>query len=202
MRSELTRRAAIAGAGALLVSLAVPGGPAQALTPAAAQAMITETVAEVFGVIDSGRSEGQMLADFERILVRRADVDYIARRALGPAARSASAAELAAYTQAAQGYIARKYGRRFREFIGGRIDINGTRTGDNFVEVISTAHLRGEAPFEVRWVVSDRSGRPLFIDLVIEGVSLLLSEGQEIRALLDRNRGSIAGLTEDLRRAG
>ena len=199
--NDPTRRAVLAGAAALILLPALPR-PALALTASEAQAMIGETVAEVFRVIGSGKAEAAMLADFEQIFARRADVDYIARRALGPAARSASAADLRAYTDAARGYIARKYGRRFREFVGGRIEVTGARPGDNYIEVISTAYLQGEAPFEVRWVVSDRSGQNRFIDLVIEGVSLLLSESQEIRAILDRNRGSIAGLTADLSRAG
>ncbi len=69
-------------------------------------------------------------------------------------------------------------------------------------EVRSTAYLRGEAPFELKFLISDRSGRDLFFDMVIEGISLRLSEKTEIGAMLDRNRGDIDGLVRDLRAAG
>ena len=54
-------------------------------------------------------------------------------------------------------------------------------------------------PFEVDFLVSDRSGQPLVFNLIIEGVNMLLAERQEIGALLDRNSGNIDALIDDLR---
>ena len=71
-------------------------------------------IGEVNSVINSGKSETAMYGDFERIFAKYADVSAIARSALGPAARTASAAQMSAFTKAYQGYISRKYGRRFR----------------------------------------------------------------------------------------
>jgi len=62
--------------------------------------------------------------------------------------------------------------------------------------------LRGFAPFEVAFRVSNRSGRNLFFDIIIEGISLLSSERVEIGALLDARNGNIAKLTQDLARLG
>ncbi|MEA5159668.1 phospholipid-binding protein MlaC [Cereibacter johrii] len=174
---------------------------AQALDTGTARALVVEAVAQVNRTINSGKSEGQMYADFERLFSRYADVPAIARTALGVAARSASRQEISAFTQAYQGYIARKYGKRFREFIGSEIKVIDARPMKSAVEVISTAYLRNENPFEVRWHVSDRSGRPAFFNIIIEGVNMLASERAEVGALLDRNRGSIPALTEQLRRA-
>jgi phospholipid transport system substrate-binding protein len=200
MPNDLTRRGLLAciAAGAA-VSLA---RPAAALSVDEARALIDRVVGDINAVIGSGKSENAMLADFERIFARYADVPIIARSALGPAARTAGAAELRAYTEAFQGYIARKYGRRFREFIGGRIEVNDAHPVKTYFEVISTAHLRGEPPFEVRFLVSDRSGRDLFFNLIIEGVNMLATERTEIGAMLDRRRGDLAAMTQDLRRAG
>jgi len=69
-------------------------------------------------------------------------------------------------------------------------------------EVTSTAYLKGQSPFELKFLVSDRSGKDLFFDMVIEGISMRLSEKTEIGAMLDRNRGNIDGLIADLRKAG
>ncbi|WP_289080049.1 ABC transporter substrate-binding protein, partial [uncultured Sulfitobacter sp.] len=60
------------------------------------------------------------------------------------------------------------------------------------------AYLRGEAPFEVKFLVSDRSGKDLFFDMVIEGISMRLSERTEIGAMLDQRRGDIDALIADL----
>jgi len=97
--------------------------PVFALTVDDARGLIDKAVADVNRIIRSGKSESQMFGEFERLFVRYADVPVIARSALGPAARQASAGTLSAFTKAYQGYLRRKYGRRFREFIGGRIEI-------------------------------------------------------------------------------
>lgn len=195
--TSMSRRSLLVGAAAALGATAAPLG-AQALDLATARALIDSAVADVNRIIASGKAESAMLADFERLFAKYADVPVIARSALGPAARQASASDLKAFTQAFQGYLSRKYGRRFREFIGGRIEVVDAKPLKSYFEVTSTAYLRGEAPFDVRWHVSDKAGRPLFFNLIIEGVNLLASERQEIGAMLDRRRGDIGALVADL----
>jgi phospholipid transport system substrate-binding protein len=189
LATDITRRSLLALAGA-----AVLAGPAAAMTEAEASRLIGEVTGEITRIINSGQSEARMFAAFEQVFLRYSDIDTIARFTLGPPARSASSADMRAYTQAFAGYLSRKYGRRFREFIGGTVTVTGTRPSQNGVDVTAVANLRGEAPFEVTFRVSARSGRPLFYDLMIEGISLLKAEQTEIGALLDRNRGSVAGL--------
>lgn len=182
--------------------LALAAIPARALNVAQAEALITSAVGDITTIINSGKSEAAMYSDFERLFARYADVPTISRFVLGPVARSASSAELAAFADAFQGYIARKYGKRFREFIGGSIDVRDARAVNSFYEVRTTANLRGQAPFAVSFMVSDRSGANKFFDLLIEGVSLIKTEQTEIGAMLDRRGGSIPRLTSDLRSLG
>ncbi|MCL4066297.1 ABC transporter substrate-binding protein [Pseudomonas sp. GX19020] len=185
----------------LAAAAALGAMPAFALSDAEAKALIDKAVADINGIINSGRSEAQMYPAFEKLFVNYADVPQIARSALGPAAKSASKAQMQAFTQAFQGYISRKYGRRFREFIGGRIEVTGARPVKSYFEVISTAYLKGSSPFEVRWHVSNKSGRDLFFNIIIEGVNMLASERTEIGAMLDRRRGDIDALIQDLQKA-
>jgi phospholipid transport system substrate-binding protein len=170
-----------------------------ALLPARA---VQALVSEINTIINSGTSETAMYREFERVFIRYADVPIIARSALGIAARGASDAQMNAFTLAFQGYISRKYGSRFREFIGGNIEVEDARQIKSFYEVISTAYLRGEAPFEVRWHVSNKSGRDLFFNLIIEGINMVAAERTEIGALLDERGGNIEQLTKDLRSLG
>lgn len=197
----LPRRAflstAVAGA-----SLPFLPRPAAALTAGQAQALVDAAVADVNRVIASGGSEASVLRDMERILSTYADVPTIARSVLGPPARSASNAQLRAFTGAFQDYFSAKYGRRFREFIGGSITVNSARPVRSFFEVITTVNMRNNAPFELRWLVSDGSGRPLFFNLIIAGVNLMISERTEIGAMLEARGGNIDALTQHLRTLG
>ena len=186
----LTRRAFGAGlaAGTGFLAFALP---VRALTVDQARALIDKAVAEVNAIINSGKSEQQMLGDFERVFATYSDVPTIARSALGVAAKSASSGQMAAFTKAFQGYISRKYGRRFREFIGGKIEVTDARPIKSYFEVISVAHLKGEAPFDLRWHVSDKSGKQLFFNIIIEGINMLASERTEIGAILDKQGGDV-----------
>ncbi|WP_434614991.1 MlaC/ttg2D family ABC transporter substrate-binding protein [Tabrizicola sp. M-4] len=196
--ARLTRRGftSISLAAAAVFGLPMP---ALALTVDDARGLIDKAVADVNRIIASGKSESAMFGDFERVFVKYADVPVIARSALGPAARQASNAQLSAFTKAYQGYLSRKYGRRFREFIGGRIEVTDARPIKSYFEVISVAYLQGEAPFDLRWHVSDKSGKDLFFNIIIEGVNMLASERTEIGALLDKNRGDIDALVAELK---
>jgi phospholipid transport system substrate-binding protein len=198
LNDTLTRRGFCASlmGGAALATLP---RAALALDLASARALIDKAIAEVNRVINSGKSEPAMYKDFEGIFARYADVPAIARSALGPTARNLSNSQMSAFTKAYQGYIGRKYGRRFREFIGGRIEVVDAKPLKSYYEVISVAHLQGEAPFDLRWHVSDKSGKNLFFNIIIEGVNMLASEREEIGSMLKKRGGDVDALIADLK---
>lgn len=201
MSVTFTRRTFLSTSLAALGTALLPAG-AFALTDSQAKALVDQVVNDINRVINSGKNLNGMIADFERIFRKYADVNIIARSTLGADARRLTDSQSRAFLEAFRGYIARKYGKRFNEFIGGRIEVESARAVKSWHEVKSTAYLRGEPPFEVLFLVSDRSGKDLFFDMVIEGVSLRLSERTEIGSMLDRRNGDIDALIADLRTAG
>ena len=197
--SKLTRRnfvtlSAAAGAVAALPSSVF------ALNDAQAKALIDKAVADINKVISSGKSLDRMIKDFEKIFVKYGDVSIIARSALGPDARGLSKSQLNSYTKAFQGYISRKYGKRFNEFVGGKVEVTGGRQVKSFYEVNAKVTLRGQKPFQVAFLVSDKSGKDKFFNMFIEGVNLLLTERTEIGAMLDHRKGNIDKLISDLKK--
>lgn len=199
MSSKVNRRFILAAGGAMALTAA---GPSFALTDARAKSLISQVVTDINRIINSGKSEGAMIRDFEGIFNRYGDVPIIARSTLGPVSRQMSQSQLRSYSDAFGGYLSRKYGKRFREFIGGQIEVVRAREVKNFWEVQTAVKLRGQAPFEVVFRVSDRSGQDRFFDLVIEGISLGKTERTEIGAMLDSRRGDVDRLIADLRNAG
>ena len=63
------------------------------------------------------------------------------------------------------------------------------------------AHLQGEAPFDLRWHVSNKSGKDLFFNIIIEGINMRATENTEIGAMLDQRRGDLDALIRDLKTA-
>ena len=196
--TDLSRRAFVA---ALAASAASVAAPAAALEPATARALVDRVLADVVPLINSGRTAEEMFPAFERIFATYADVPAIARAALGPVARTLPAADFAAYEGAFRIYMARKYGRRFREFIGGRIEVTGAAPLGRHAEVRSMVEMTGWAPFEMLWHVAEVSGRPLFFNLIIEGVNMLAVERTEIQAMLAARGGDVGRLVQDLAQA-
>jgi phospholipid transport system substrate-binding protein len=196
-----SRRSVLVGMTASAFTL-VSALSAIALTEQGATALVNNLVSDINKVISSGKSEAAMIKDFEKIFIRYADVPIMAKYALGNDGRTASPAQIKSFTNAFQGYISRKYGKQFREFIGGEVIVQSTRQISSGFEIKSTVKLQGQKPFEVSFLVSDKSGKDLFFNMYIEGVNMLLAERTEIGAMLDRRGGNIDKMTADLASAG
>lgn len=196
--SYMTRRFFMGSTAAVLVAPL----PAFALNNDQARSLVDGLIGEINKVIDSGKTETAMYREFERIFRKYSDLSYIAAYAMGVDGRRASASQKKAFTAAFTGYISRKYGKRFREFIGGRLEMQGVKKVKSFYQVRTIAHLRGESPFELDFHVSDRTGKNLFFNMYIEGINMLLTEREEIGAMLDRRKGNIDKMIQDLKSAG
>jgi len=182
------RRLVVAGIFGAVASIALPF-PALAFSVEKARKLIGKVIQDIQKIINSGKDEPAMLRDFEKIFSDYADVYRIGLLVLGVDGRSASDAQKRAFASAFQGYISRKFGRRFRELVGGNIEVVSAKAVKSFYEVTTSTQLQGQAPFEVIYVVSDKNGR--FIDMKIEGISLVKSERSEIGAMLDKRGGDL-----------
>jgi phospholipid transport system substrate-binding protein len=192
------RRALLAGLAAA-GALAVLGRGAAAQSGQQAAALVTSLAAELQALVAAGRSEAQVYAGMERILARYADMPAVAASALGPPWRDASAGQRQAFVAAFQSYLARKYGAQFRDYRNASIQVVGTRDGGRAGTLVQTVVNRpGQSAIAVDWQISDRSGAPKAVNLVIEGVSMLANERAEVGAMLEAARGSIDGLTAQL----
>ncbi len=185
------RRLVLAGGAAALLPL-----PALALTESDAAAYVQRVIDDVLAIINSGQSEAQLLRQFKQVFTSYADINIIARSVLGPPFRGLSNREQRAFSTAFGSYISNKYGRQFREFQGASITITRARdAGSKGVLVSSQVRQQGQSPFQLDWQVSDRSGQVKLINLIIEGLSLLTSEREEIRGQLAARGGDVNALT-------
>ena len=178
--------------------ITLPDAPAPAKD---AELLVGRVVREINAVISSGNSEAIMLKQFEKIFKSYADVKTIARYALGNDARALNKVQMDRFTEIYSVYVSHKYGRRFREFIGGKIVVQKSRPIKSFFEVETLAHIKGWEPFTVSFLVSNKSGKLLFFNIFIEGINMLLSERTEIGAMLDKRRGNIKKVMKDLQNA-
>lgn len=196
--SKISRRAAVVG---LLStsSLVLMPQVAAAVSTSQAESLINKVVNDIARISSGGGSTASKIGKFESLFKRYADLPTISRTVLGADARRASSGQLNSFGNAFAGYMARKYGKRFPEFVGGQVDVVSSRAVKSFFEVKAVAKVPGRSNFDVTFLVSGRNTK--FFDMLIEGVSLLKTERTEIGSMLDRRKGDINALISDLRSA-
>ncbi len=161
---------------------------------------IKEIMVLVDGPDDSALKAPQLLA----IMERRAAMPQIARFAAGIAWRGMSEDQQTRFVAAFGGFISRIYSNRFQEYAGGGPPGEGFKMGRVIDAgrkgmLVTTSIIRtGEAPVEVEWLVTDRPGRIVIADIVIEGISMLVTEREEIGGMLEARGGDVDKLIDDL----
>ncbi|MEL6197553.1 MAG: ABC transporter substrate-binding protein [Pseudomonadota bacterium] len=181
--ASMSRRQCLTGLTALMVA-GLAAAPAAALDATIAKAHVQSTLDEVLTLVRApGEAAGKADA-FRAILEKRAAMPQIARFAAGRLWNDMSADQQERYTDAFTHYVSTVYARRFQEYSGQEVVLGQTRDkGRRGIEVASRVQGGGQPVVNVAWVVSDRPGRTVLADIVIEGVSLAITQREEVAAI-------------------
>ncbi len=197
----LSRRALMRGIAGLGVALALTG-PARAQSTAAAQQLVTSLSAELTKLVNSGQSLSQVMGRFQALLNQYADMNAISGSVVGPVWRGATQAQKQAFVPAFTNYFSKRYGKTFSEYKNASIQVQGAQdAGKAGVLVNSIVKRPGQEDIRVGWQISDRSGSPKVVNLIIEGVSALANERAEIGAMLDAQGGDLDKLIAQMKSA-
>lgn len=198
-----TRRAMLGGGVALLAGAAMlAGAPAAlALSPDDAKSLVSRTVDEVLALAQANGTPEAKAPQLRRIMEAHATMPEIARASAGIAWRQMSADQQARFVDAFTDYVAKIYARRFQEYSGQRIAVGQVRDAGKKGVLVQTSVIGGGAPILVEWLVSDRGGRPAINDIVIEGVSLVLTQREEIAGMLTARGNDVEKLISALQSA-
>ena len=169
-----------------------------ALTTQEANKLISGLVNDINVIINSQKSPTYMYLDFKNILTKYGDTKIMSQKVLGVDWRRASIRQRQDFQKAFEHYLSIKYGKRFREFLGGSIIVKNSRKVNSIFEVITIVELANQAPFEVRWLVANKNGSPKMFNIFIEGINVSSSEKTEIGAMLDKRKGNIDKLITHL----
>jgi len=182
-----------------VAGLAAIARPSAALTPEEARAHVRDAVDAVLELVKSDAGTGEKAERLRKIFDRVAAMPQIARFAAGVAWRDMSQPQQSRFTEAFVQYLSRSYARRFQEYSGGSVEVDGATDAGRRGLLVKTTVVQPDAePVKVEWMVSDRPGRIVIADIIIEGVSLLITQREEISAMLEKRNGNIDKLIADL----
>jgi phospholipid transport system substrate-binding protein len=128
------------------------------------------------------------------------DVPAIGRFVLGRYWAAANQQEREAYLAAFKDFVIQTYAIRFNSYAGEVFKVTGaTVDGEKGALVSSDIGNPGEDPARVEWRVRQEPSGYKIVDVIVEGVSLVITQRSEFASVLQSNGGGIALLTTTLR---
>ena len=182
----------------LLFSLAVASSARAETDPASFVRGLAEEATAV--VADDSLSRSERRTAMARMLEDYFDLDGIGRVALGQHWRRASPEEQRDYREIFKAYLLATYGRRLENYAGETLAV-GRVVGDgaNGVSVSSRLNRPQAAAISIAWRLRRDGGTWRVVDLVVEGVSMVMTHRSEFDAVVRQGGGRIATLLDKLR---
>ncbi len=197
--TRLSRRAVAA---ALLLAAAwAPAAPARA-EDGTAEAFIERLGRQTVGTLaEKSAPTAERVARLKGVLNNAADLPYIARVILGRYWRQATEAQQAEYLRLFDALVLQTMAERIDSYAGQTFEVTGSREADDTDTVVSTNILTpsGGPSYRVDWRVRREDGGGFrLIDIVAEGVSLVLTQRSEVNDIVGRS--GVDGLLAEMRR--
>lgn len=195
---RISRRALGAAAwlgGALLVPSVVRAAP----DVEGAKAFIADLGQRAVDVLgDASLGKEQERQKLYALLEQGFDLEMLARLAAGRSWREMTPAQQETFRRVFNTYILDTYSQRLASYSGEQLRIDRAQAvSDSDVMIQATVLGQQYAPWRMDWRVRDRGGVFKVVDVLIEGVSMVVTQRNEFNAVVQA-RG-VEGLTEMLR---
>jgi phospholipid transport system substrate-binding protein len=193
---------ATAAAGLLAAAAPAAGWATRALAAdEGAEAFIDRLGQKTLAILkDTSQSDKQKVANLKELLNRSTDLQYVARVIMGQHWRRATDAQKAKYLQLFDALVLETMAERIGSYAGQTFKVTGSRDVDEQDTVVSSqiAQPSGGPTYSVDWRVRKTNSRHQLIDIVAEGVSLVITQRSEVNELV--NRSGIDGLLAEMQR--
>ena len=93
-----------------------------------------------------------------------------------------------------------RLGARLGQYSGEKFKVTGARADGDKGTIVDSNILRDPQPaVRVQWRVRQRDGHLKIVDVVVEGVSMAVTQRSEFASVIRKRGGQVSGLIEDLR---
>ena len=138
---------------------------------------------------------------FRAMLQDGFDLENVSNFLLGPFRRKASEDEINAFRLALEDNVVVTYAWRFASYDGQEFSVEGVRDGNRGQKVVSsTLRQKGDAPpIVIDWRLTPHGESWRIFDIVIEGLSMLVTQRDEYAAVIRRNDGQVGALIDAIK---
>jgi phospholipid transport system substrate-binding protein len=176
-------------------------GAGAAANPQDARAFIDNLGAQTIDVLQRENLGTQEAVEIFREMFRESfDSRTIGRFVLGRYWRTATPEQQREYLRLFEEMIVQTYARRFTDYAGESLDVLGARPEGEVDAMVNSRVVRPDGPpVNVTWRVRESGGTYKIIDVIVEGVSMSVTQRNEFSAVIQRNGGQIEPLLDALR---
>lgn len=157
----------------------------------------------VQSLTDKSKERPVRVAAFRKLFEEKFAVTQIGRWTLGRNWRRANEGEQREFLELFEELMVTMYVDRFESYSGEKLKILKTTTVDENRATVYTEIVRpegvGAKPISVLWRVGRKGEIYKVLDVVIEGASMSITLQREFASII-KNKGSVAGLIEELRK--
>lgn len=146
-------------------------------------------------------SQSQKESEFKKLLRNSFDMKTIGRFALGSYWNTASAQQREEYLRLFETMVIRVYAARFNEYDGQKLDVASFREDgkDTLVTSYIVSPQSGEK-IKVDWRVRNKGGAHKIVDVIIEGVSMAMTQRSDFSSVIQRGGGNVQVLIDHLKK--
>jgi phospholipid transport system substrate-binding protein len=124
----------------------------------------------------------------------------IARFVLGRYWRNASEEEQREFVKLFEDYVVFVYTARLGNFGGQTFQIRGSRSdGDGVIVSTDVMSPGSSSPLRIEWRLVSDSGAYKINDVIVEGISMMVTQRSEFASVVQRNGGQVRGLIAMMR---
>ncbi|MAS87499.1 MAG: toluene tolerance protein [Micavibrio sp.] len=136
---------------------------------------------------------------FSGVLESSFDLKTIARFSLGRYWHALEDSDKPAYFSAFKEYIVNVYSQRFKDYSGEVFKTTGARIDQNGDVLVNSSLIPADgAAVSVTWRVRDKKGGMKVVDVMIEGVSMAVTQRSDFSSIVSRNGGDVSMLLAHL----
>ncbi len=166
-------------------------------TPAAS--FVSDLAKRVLAVAEDGNvPKAEMDNRYRSLLNEGFDIRNIGEFVLGRYRKKAEPEDVNRFMELFQDMIVTTYSRQFSDYKNAKFKAIGTRQDKVGHSIVEAQVLRdGKEPIRVDWKVKNADTNPKIIDVMVEGVSMSVTQRQEYASVM-RAHGGVAGLNSIL----
>ena len=171
------------------------------VNPADAVAFMNRLWGRAVEVLNRKTDPAVREARFRELFRQDFDAPGIARFVLGRYWRAVSEEEQKEFVKLFEDYVVFVYTARLADFGGQSFKIRGSRSDGNGVIVSTDVVSPGNpTPLRMDWrLVTDDNGSYKINDVIVEGVSMTMTQRSEFAAVVQRNGGQVQSLISMMR---